>query len=47
MFIAVEWAAKGDLKEYIRGIRSKDELIPERQIWKYIMQIASALQHML
>lgn len=47
MFIAVEWAANGDLKQHIKDIRSRNEVIPERQIWKYIHQIASALQHML
>ena len=47
MFIAVEWAAQGDLKQYIKGVRDKGELIPERQIWKYIQQIGSALAHCL
>lgn len=47
MFIAVEWCANGDLKEYIKKKRKNNELIPERQIWTYIFQIASALQHML
>jgi serine/threonine protein kinase len=36
MFIAVEWAANGDLKEHIKKIKQKNEVIPERQIWKYI-----------
>jgi hypothetical protein len=30
MFIAVEWAAKGDLKETIKKIREKGEYINER-----------------
>ena len=30
MFIAVEWAAQGDLKEFIKRKRAKDEIIPER-----------------
>lgn len=47
MFIVVEWAANGDLKEFIRGVRGRNELIPERTIWTYIHQLASALQHML
>ena len=36
MFIVVEWAANGDLKEYIRGVKQRNELIPERTIWLYI-----------
>lgn len=47
MFIAVEWAEKGDLKEYIKMIRESEEFIPELRIWQYILQLASALQHML
>ena len=47
MFIAVEWAEKGDLKEFIRKIREKGESIPEKTVWEYIMQIAKALEHML
>ena len=47
MFIAVEWAEKGDLKNYIKGIRDSDDFIPEMVIWNYVMQIALALQHML
>ena len=33
MFIAVEWAEKGDLKEYIRRIRDRSDFIPELRIW--------------
>ena len=47
MFIAVEWAEKGDLKNYISSIRERDEFIPEIKIWKMVLQLASALQHML
>jgi len=36
MFIAVEWAANGDLKQYIQNVRERGEFIPERTIWKYI-----------
>ena len=36
MFIAVEWAERGDLKQYIRKVRDANELIPERQIWFYV-----------
>lgn len=37
MFIAVEWAAKGDLKEYIKTIRDKNSFIPEMRVWQYIL----------
>ena len=47
MFIAVEWAEKGDLKNYIKSIRESNQFIPEIKIWAYILQIAGALQHML
>ena len=47
MFIAVEWAEKGDLKNYLKLIRERNSFIPEMKIWQYIMQIASALEHML
>ena len=36
MFIAVEWAEKGDLKQFIRSQREKDENIAERRVWEYI-----------
>ena len=43
MFIAVEWAQNGDLKQFIRGIREEGGFIPELKVWQYVMQIASAL----
>jgi len=43
MFIAVEWAEKGDLKEYIKRVRHRNEFIPELRVWQYVMQVASAL----
>lgn len=46
MFIAVEWAESGDLKNYIRGIKDKGESIAEMTVWKFAAQIASALKHM-
>ena len=33
MFIAVEWAEKGDLKNYLKLIRDKNSFIPELKIW--------------
>ena len=46
MFIAVEWAEKGDLKQLIRQARSRQQFIEERRVWNYLWQIASALKHM-
>lgn len=43
MFIAVEWAEKGDLKNYIKHIWESNQFIPEIQIWAYILQIGGAL----
>ena len=37
MFIAVEWAQNGDLKEFIRKIRDAGNFIPELKIWQYIL----------
>ena len=37
MFIAVEWAEKGDLKEYLKLIRGKNSFIPELKIWQYTL----------
>jgi serine/threonine protein kinase len=33
MFIAVEWAQNGDLKEFIKNIRESGSFIPELKIW--------------
>lgn len=46
LFIAVEWAEKGDLKLLIKKGIEEDIHFPERKIWEYIHQIASALAHM-
>ena len=43
MFIAVEWAEKGDLKNYILNIKEQEKFIPEIRIWKMVLQLASAL----
>ena len=43
MFIAVEWAEKGDLKNYILNIKEQEKFIPEIKIWKMVLQLASAL----
>ena len=46
MFIAVEWAEKGDLKLIIKKAIEEDIAFTEKKIWEYIYQIASALKHM-
>ena len=43
LFIAVEWAEKGDLKMVMKWAQEDELAFPEKQIWKYIHQIASAL----
>lgn len=43
LFIAVEWAEKGDLKLVMKRAQEDEVSFPEKQIWKYIHQIASAL----
>jgi NIMA (never in mitosis gene a)-related kinase len=46
LFIAVEWAEKGDLKLVMKRAQEDEVSFPEKQIWRYIFQIANALQHM-
>ena len=36
LFIAVEWAEKGDLKLLIKKGKEEDIFFKERQIWEYI-----------
>ena len=43
LFIAVEWAEKGDLKLILKRAAEDEVQFPEKIIWKYIHQIASAL----
>jgi NIMA (never in mitosis gene a)-related kinase len=46
LFIAVEWAEKGDLKLVMKRNIEEDISFPEKRIWEYISQIAGALEHM-
>ena len=46
LFIAVEWAEKGDLKLVIKKAMEEDINFQEKRIVEYISQIAGALQHM-
>ena len=46
MYIAVEWAERGDLKRIIRHAKTEQEHLDESKVWEYIGQITGALEHM-
>lgn len=46
LYIAIEWAEKGDLKRYIRKLIQEKDYLDELKVFDFVRQIASALQHM-
>ena len=46
LYIAIEWAEKGDLKKLIKRAIAEELFFEERKIWEYLYQIACALKHM-
>ena len=46
LYIAIEWADKGDLKRFIRKYNVEGDKIEEIKLLEYTRQLASALHHM-
>jgi NIMA (never in mitosis gene a)-related kinase len=46
LYIAIEWADKGDLKRFIKKICQEGDKLDEIRLIEYTRQLGSALQHM-
>ena len=49
MYIVLEWAGGGDLKEFLSARRARPpqhRLLDEHHVWSYFSQCAEAVRHM-
>ncbi|CAN7951172.1 unnamed protein product, partial [Ixodes pacificus] len=44
--IVLELADGGDLAKILKRFRDHEKLVPEQTIWKYFVQVCSAVEHM-
>jgi serine/threonine protein kinase len=46
LYIVLDLADAGDLGKMIKHFKSHGQLIPEKTIWKYFVQVSGALRHL-
>jgi len=46
LYIVLEWASKGDLKDLISSYKAKNQTLGEHLVWTYFSQCAEAIRHM-